>query len=87
MNNKFISINIQNEKINIQQNEFWYFKNMLNQISNYYNLKENKINSVLLKIPGTGKFIKINYKIFSNLIIEVNSIVKKFKNELDFYKI
>ena len=60
---------------------------MLNQISNYYNLKENKINSVLLKIPGTGKFIKINYKIFSNLIIEVNSIVKKFKNELDFYKI
>ena len=84
MNNKFISINIQNEKINIQQNEFWYFKNMLNQISNYYDLKENKTNSVLLKIPGTGKFIKINYKIFSNLIQQINSIVKKFKNELDF---
>ena len=84
MVNKFISINIQNEKINIQQNQFWYIKNMLNQIANYYDLKENKTNSVLLKIPGTGEFKRINHSTFCNLIMQINSIIKKFKNELDF---
>ena len=84
MVNKFISINIQNEKINIQQNEFWYFKNLLNQIANYYDLKENKTNSVLLKIPGTRKFKRINHSTFCDLIMQINYIIKKFKNELDF---
>tara|TARA_Y100000590_G_C15661838_1_gene992983 strand:- start:1218 stop:1475 length:258 start_codon:yes stop_codon:yes gene_type:complete len=84
MHNKFIAININNEKINIQQNEFWYFKNMLNEISNYYDLNENRTNSILLKIPGTGKFKKINHEIFCNLNMQINSIIKKFKNELDF---
>ena len=51
-----VMIKINKEKFIIDQNEFWFFSNMIKKISDYYKIKDNQRKSILLKIPGIGQF-------------------------------
>ena len=79
---KQVTIKINKEKFIIEQNEFWYFRNMLKNISDYYNIRSNRGKIILLKIPGTGKFRQINYSIFNTLLTQINNVMNNYKHEL-----
>jgi len=72
---KKIPIDINDETFLIKYNEFWYFRVLLKKISIYYNIRENKKKWILLKIPGTGQFRKINYYIYSHIMNQINEII------------
>ena len=59
-NSNKVNIKINDEYFCIHQNEFWYFKNMLNDIIQYYKTHNNKLKNVIIKVPGTGKYKIIN---------------------------
>ena len=79
---KQVSIKIDKEKFIIEQNEFWYFRFILNKISDYYEIKDNQSKTILLKIPGTKIFKKINYSIFRQVIKQVDDLIATYKREL-----
>ena len=61
---KHVPIIVNGEVFTIEQNEFWYLSKLLKNISYYYKTKNNKKKFILLKIPGTGEFRKINYVMY-----------------------
>lgn len=71
-----IKLKIKDESILISQSEFWYFKNMLNNISFYYSSNENKSKNILIKIPGTEKYKYINISYFNQIKEQIDSILK-----------
>ena len=77
-----VMIKINKEKFIIDQNEFWFFSNMIKKISDYYKIKDNQRKSILLKIPGTGQFRQINYLIFENISNQISRLIKIYKNKL-----
>ena len=77
-----VTIKINKEKFIIDQNEFWFFSNMIKKISDYYKIKDNQSKSILLKIPGTGQFRQINYLIFENISNQISRLIKIYKNKL-----
>ena len=79
---KQVSITIDKEKFIIEQNEFWYFRFLLINISDYYKIKDNQGKAILLKIPGTKIFKRINYSIFRRVIKQVDNLIATYKREL-----
>tara|TARA_Y100001970_G_C14233717_1_gene860450 strand:- start:976 stop:1236 length:261 start_codon:yes stop_codon:yes gene_type:complete len=77
-----IKIEIDREMFIIKQNEFWYFSNMLKKISNYFKIKDNRSKTILLKIPGTGKFKQVDYLIFNRICNQVDNVINNYKNEV-----
>tara|TARA_B100001029_G_C15014723_1_gene426559 strand:- start:403 stop:660 length:258 start_codon:yes stop_codon:yes gene_type:complete len=80
-NSNKVNIKIDDEYFYIQQNEFWYFKNMLNDIIQYYKTNNNKLKNVIIKVPGTGKYKIINYQVLNNIIQQINKIFNSYKIE------
>tara|TARA_B100000686_G_scaffold350827_1_gene447872 strand:- start:73 stop:339 length:267 start_codon:yes stop_codon:yes gene_type:complete len=72
MYNQSIKINCSNYNIKININELWYFNKLIESVENFYKQKCNQNKNVLLKIPGSGKFIKLNKKEF----FEINKSLK-----------
>tara|TARA_B100001123_G_C14425909_1_gene676602 strand:+ start:153 stop:413 length:261 start_codon:yes stop_codon:yes gene_type:complete len=79
---KQVTIVIDKEKFIIEQNEFWYFRFLLIDISDYYKIKDNQGKAILLKIPGTKIFKRINYSIFRQVIKQVDDLIATYKREL-----
>lgn len=80
-NSNKVNIKIDDEYFYIQQNEFWYFKSMLNDIIQYYKTNNNKLKNVIIKVPGTGKYKIINYQVLNNIIQQINKIFNSYKIE------
>ena len=80
-NSNKVNIKINDEYFCLHQNEFWYFKNMLNDIIQYYKTNNNKLKNVIIKIPGTGK-----YKVINHQIAIINSMTKKERANPDLIK-
>ena len=76
------TIVIDKERFIIEQNEFWYFRFLLINISDYYKIKDNQGKAILLKIPGTKIFKRINYSIFRQVIKQVDDLIATYKREL-----
>ena len=76
-----VKIEIDREMFIIKQNEFWYFSNMLKNISDYYKLKDNQSKTILLKIPGTGNFKQVNYLIFNRICDQIDKVINNYKKE------
>ena len=76
-----VKIEIDREMFIIKQNEFWYFSNMLKNISDYYKIKDNQSKTILLKIPGTGKFKQVNYLIFNRICDQIDKVINNYKKE------
>jgi len=74
-----INIQIQSNKYELNQSDFWYFKFFLDNINSFYNQIENKEKKILIKIPGTKKFRLIDRLIFKKLY-------KDIKIKINFYK-
>ena len=81
-NNNRVRIEIEHEIIYLNQNEFWYFKNRLVEIDHYYKYHLHRSQSILVKIPGTKTFKKINYNIYKSVANQINKIISNFKNDL-----
>ena len=79
---KEVSVKINDEYFYIKQNEFWYFINMLKKVSNYFKQDNHQSNDILIKIPGTGEYRKINYIMFNNLKNQLEQIFQQYKLEL-----
>ena len=81
LQNNSIKLNIQGNDIFIEQNEFLYFNYLLEKVENFFNDKDNKNKNVLLKIPGTGKFEKLNHLDFINIQNQVKSKIERYEKE------
>jgi len=82
---KNIKLNINSESFTISQSEFWYFRTMLKKINNFYETSNNHSKAIMLKIPGTGKFRKINYRLYNAIEKQVNQIVESYTREAQIY--
>ena len=82
---KNVKLNINAESFMISQSDFWYFRTMLKKINNFYEASNNHSKSIMLKIPGTGKFKKINYAIYNKIAKQVNQIVESYTREVQIY--
>ena len=73
-----IVIDYKTDSFKIDLNEFWYFKRLIESVKYFYSKTNNSNKTILLKIPGTGEFIKINKDDFLR-------IHKSVKNKIDIY--
>lgn len=71
--------------IKIKLNEFWYFKRLVDSVHYFYKDSNNIDKTVLLKIPGTGKFVKLDKIKFLNINSSVSKELKIFKNNYNFF--
>ena len=79
--NNGVILNLKNSNISINQSEFWYFNYMLEEVSLFFKSSENKSKIISLKIPGTGRFEKLNYSDFNNIYNQVKSKVAHYQKE------
>ena len=71
--------------IKIKLNEFWYFKRLVDSVHYFYKDSNNIDKTVLLKIPGTGKFVKLDKNKFLKINSSVSKELKIFKNNYNFF--
>ena len=79
---KSIPIIINREKFLINQNEFWYFNKLLEKVDEYYNFPFNSEQSIMLKIPGTGKFKIVDRATFEDLSLQVKEKINNYIDEM-----
>ena len=79
MNKKTIEIKDTNYQFAININELWYFKRLLELVKNFYNKEDNFNKIILLKIPGTGEFLKIQKNDFININEIINYEIESYK--------
>ena len=84
-NKNTVTIMVKNEPITISQSDFWYFKNLMNNISNYYSSDINKSKRILVKIPGTGQYKNINIQLFNEIKIQIDNLVSYYKKNLQLF--
>tara|TARA_Y100000590_G_scaffold136455_1_gene156199 strand:+ start:455 stop:730 length:276 start_codon:yes stop_codon:yes gene_type:complete len=82
MGYKKININYNNQSLKININELWYFQRLLQTINIYYKKDQNINKSILLKIPGTGKYLKLGIKNFIQINNAVKDKIELYKNNL-----
>ena len=51
----------------------------------FYETSNNHSRAIMLKIPGTGKFRKINYRLYNAIEKQVNQIVESYTREAQIY--
>ena len=74
-----INIQIQSNKYELNQSDFWYFKFFLDNVNSFYKQFENKEKKILIKIPGTKKFRLINRLVFKKLYKDINMKIALYK--------
>ncbi|MBH49173.1 MAG: hypothetical protein CMG69_00255 [Candidatus Marinimicrobia bacterium] len=79
---KNITIKIDGSSIALKQNEFWYFKKRLEEIDYFFKSSTDKSKSILINIPPTSLYIKVNYTLYQILIKEVTKIFNTYKQSL-----
>ena len=78
---KSIPIIINREEFLINQNEFWYFNKLLEKVDEYYNFPSNSEQSIMLKIPGTGKFKIVDRITFEDISLQVKEKISDYIEE------
>ena len=73
-----IIIDYKKDSFEIDLNEFWYFRRLIESVKYFYSQASNSNKNILLKIPGSGEFIRINKDDFLR-------IHKSVENEIDVY--
>ena len=82
--NNNITLKLKDLDISINQNEFWYFNYMLEEVNLFFKSYDNKNKIISLKIPGTGKFEKVNYSDFINIYNQVKLKVSEYIQDYSF---
>ncbi len=82
--NNNITLKLKDLDISINQNEFWYFNYMLEEVNLFFKSYDNKNKIISLKIPGTGKFQKVNYSDFINIYNQVKLKVSEYIQDYSF---
>ena len=83
--NHSIKLKFSDESILISQSDFWYFKKLLNNISYYFKLNQNKNKNILIKVPGSGKYKCINIYSFNNIKEQMERHLTKYKQDYKFF--
>ena len=74
-----INIQIQSNKYELNQSDFWYFKFFLDNVNSFFKKFENKEKKILIKIPGTKKFRLINRLVFKKLYKDIKIKIALYK--------
>ena len=82
--NNGIILNLKNSNISINQSEFWYFNYMLEEVNLFFKSSENKSKIISLKIPGTGRFEKLDYSNFIKLYNQVKLKISEYTQDYYF---
>ena len=68
---KKIKIKINNSTIGLSLNEFWYFFYYLKNISDFYEMSENKDKKIMISFPGPPLHLSTNKEQFRNIYSQV----------------
>ncbi len=82
MHNKHVKIKYKSSTIKIKNNEFWYFKRLIGTVRHFYNKRKNFNKIILLKIPGTGEFIKVKKDDCMKIDQSIKNRIKTYENNL-----
>ena len=80
-NKNSVVIKIDNESVIFQQNEFWYFSKMIKNIYEDYDTQLNHTKNILIKIPGSGKFKKVNFASIKKIMKQIKVIIDSYTDE------
>ena len=87
MFNKIIRLKICSKSFKIKLNEFWYFNHLIKNVEYFFSKNENYNKLILLKIPGTGRFIRINKNEFNKVKKDVLRTISDYEKNYFINKI
>ena len=76
-----IVIDYKRDSFEIDLNEFWYFRRLIEYVKYFYSKTNNFNKTILLKIPGSGEFIKINKDDFLRIHESVENKIDIYNNK------